>query len=221
MAATNLDLSKELNATYTDFHTNGPKELTSIIRDGTSSIKSTFDPSTAIQPGQKLPSFSLTDAHGRTVTSQDLLSKGPVILLFYRGAWCPFCNLTLQAYQQHLEDFRKRGVQFVAITGEVPDTSITSVEKHDLKYPVLSDVGLKLARQLGIVWKQPADMDNIFNFLKIDWKKDYAVDEKELPIPTTIFVGKDGVVKEVFAEANFHERLEPEAAVAWIDKHQL
>jgi peroxiredoxin len=112
-------------------------------------------------------------------------------------------------------------VQFIAITGEVPDTSLTFTEKNGLRFPVLSDVGLKLARKLGIVWKQPADMDNIFNFLKIDWKKDYGVDEKELPIPATIFVGKDGIVKEVFVEANFHERLDPEAAVAWIDKHKL
>ena len=221
MATAQVELSKELHSTYTDLHANAPADLTSIIRDGTTSIKSTFDPSTAVQPGQKLPSFSLSDAYGKTVTSEEILARGPVILLYYRGAWCPFCNLTLRAYQQHLGEFQKRGVQFVAITGEVPDTSVTSVEKNDLKFPVLSDVGLRLASQLGIVWRQPADMDNVFEFLKIDWKKDYGVTDKELPVPATIFVGGDGIVKEVFVEPNFHERLEPEAAVAWIDKHKL
>jgi hypothetical protein len=89
MSTSQLSLSKELHSTYTDFHANAPKELTSIIRDGTNSIKSTFDPSTAVQPGQTLPSFSLPNATGKTVSSDELLANGPLILLFYRGAWCP------------------------------------------------------------------------------------------------------------------------------------
>ncbi|ETN39594.1 uncharacterized protein HMPREF1541_05820 [Cyphellophora europaea CBS 101466] len=219
-----MSLSEELSKVYDIFHTTAPPALTVPVRDATSSIKAAFDPSKAIQPGHQFPSFSLDDANHHTVTSESLLSKGPLLITFYRGSWCPFCNLTLRAYQQHLQAFRKRGVQFVAITPELPDTSISSVEKQELEYPVLSDVGCKLARQLGIVWAQPDTMRPIFDHLGVDWDKDYgngASERLEVPIPATILVGKDSVVMETFIEANYHERLDPEIALSWLDKHQL
>lgn len=218
-AASNIDLSAELSAVYDDIHTNGPKDITAAIRRETSALKSTFDPSTTIQPGQKLPEFSLPNAHNQPITSASLLANGPVLLVFYRGGWCPFCHIALRSYQQHLSEFQKYdNVQLVAITAEIPDVSITTMEKNELEYEVLSDVHLTFAQQLGIVWKQPEHLRKVSEHLGFEWENNYKQKEMDLPIPTVILAGRDGVVREAFVEPNYQTRLEPKEILGWLEK---
>jgi peroxiredoxin len=107
----------------------------------------------ALLPGQKILDFELPDATGKLVKSPDLRQTGPLLILFYRGTWCPFCNLTVQAYQEQLQSFQDRGVTFVAISPQTPDHSLSLQEKHHLKFPVLSESGNGVARQFGIVFQ--------------------------------------------------------------------
>jgi thiol-disulfide isomerase/thioredoxin len=97
-----MSLATELKSTYDNFHTNGPPKITAIIRDVTKDLVSSFDFSSTIKVGDTLPPFSLSDALGKEVISQDLLSEGPLLLTFYRGEWCPFCNLALHSLQKNL-----------------------------------------------------------------------------------------------------------------------
>ena len=140
------------------------------------------------------------------------------MISFYRGEWCPFCSLELRALQKHLSDFQSKGVTLVAITPELPDTSLTTTEKHDLKFPVLSDEGAKYARKLGIVFEQPESMRKVFEPAKIDWNARYGSDSLIVPVPATLLVDRNGKVRNIFVDANYHERLEPETALQWIDR---
>ncbi|KAI1207833.1 AhpC-TSA-domain-containing protein [Annulohypoxylon truncatum] len=176
-----------------------------------------FDPSGAIKVGQKIPGFSLPDSVGKTVSSAELLAAGPLLITFYRGGWCPFCNLALHALQARLPEIKAKGVTLVAITPELPDSSLTTAEKQGLEYPVLSDVGNKFAHQLGIVWKQPDELREVFAKIGNDLEKRNGDDSMEVPIPATLLVDRDGTVKNMFLDANYAKRVEPDVVVGWIN----
>lgn len=139
-------------------------------------------------------------------------------ITFYRGTWCPFCNLALAHLQKHLAEFEAKGVTLVAISPELPDTSLSESEKRGLKFPVLSDAGNAYARKLGIVWKQPDSLRPVFDSFGHNLPKRNGDDSLEVPIPTTLLVDGKGVVRNAFIEADYTKRLEPAVALEWVNK---
>jgi len=106
----------------------------------------------SLKAGQQAPDFTLPDANGTPVALATLLQRGPVALVFYRGEWCPYCNLTLRAYQGIQPQIQELGAMMVAVSPQTPDNSLTTVEKKGLTFPVVSDQGNAVARQYGLVW---------------------------------------------------------------------
>jgi peroxiredoxin len=145
------------------------------------------------------------------------LANGPLLITFYRGSWCPFCNLELNALQKQLDEFKARGVTLVAISPELPDTALSTIEKNDLKFQVLSDVGQKFARQLGIVWKMPDNLRPVFEKIGHDLVKRNGDDSFEVPIPATLLVDRKGVVRNAYIEPDYTKRAEPETLLEWIN----
>lgn len=145
------------------------------------------------------------------------LTKPPRIT-FYRGTWCPFCNIALAHLQKRLADFSAKGVTLVAISPELPDTSLSESEKQGLTFPVLSDVGNNFARQLGIVWKQPDSLRSVFDKFGNSLKQRNGDESMEIPIPATILVDKKGIVRKTFIEADYMKRLDPKVALGWVDE---
>lgn len=196
-----------------------PAEISGPIIEANNNLKSSFDTSGVIKVGEVLPPFSLSDATGKTITTSDLLKQKSLLLVsFYRGSWCPFCNLALQALQKRVDDYRAEGAEFVAISPELPDGSLSLTEKHDLKFPVLSDPGLNYARQLGIVFKQDEKVNDPFSKLGISLSETNGNDSNELPIPITLLIDQDRVVKNVYLDTDFTKRLEPSEALRWIEE---
>ena len=159
----------------------------------------------------------MTDALGKVVSSKTLLANGPILITFYRGEWCPFCNLHLASLQKHLAVFEAKGVSLVAITPQLPTETLSTAEKQGLKFTVLSDVGNKYARKLGIVWKMPETLRPVFKTLGHDFVKSNGDDSFELPIPASLLVDGNGVVRKTFVDPDYTKRLEPETALEWID----
>ena len=169
----------------------------------------------SLQAGRALPAFSLANQVGQAVRSNDLLAVGPLVLTFYRGGWCPYCNLALRGLQHVLPEIKQLGGSLVAITPELPDNSLSTAEKAGLSFDVLTDHGLGYARQLGIVWKIPD--------YALEWQEKYfglylegyngAGDRDELPVPATFVVNRNGVVTWRFLEAAFWRRAEPSDVV--------
>ncbi|GAD93710.1 hypothetical protein NECHADRAFT_78070 [Paecilomyces variotii No. 5] len=175
-----------------------------------------FELRSIIKVGRKLPDFKLPDANGDEVSSTDLLAQGPLLITFYRGGWCPFCNLALRALQKHLDDIKSHGANLVAISPELPDTSLTTAQKNELSFPVLSDIGLRFARKLGIVWKQPDTLRPVFEIFENDLKARNGDNSFEVPVPVTLLVGRDGIVRNVFAESDYAKRVEPQEVIYWL-----
>lgn len=213
-----MSLATKLNAIYTGFQANAPKHLREPINSATAGFCASYSPRTALQPGQILPDFSLLDATGKTVTSADLLAQGAVLLTFYRGGWCPYCNVALHGMQAHLAALAAKGVTLVAVSPQLPDGSLSTAQKNGLEFPVLSDVGNVLAGKLGILYHQPESMRAVFEANGNDIARLNGDDSLVLPIPASFLVDRTGLVRKSFVDANYAKRLEPATALEWIDE---
>jgi peroxiredoxin len=163
----------------------------------------------SVTTGNQFPDFSLTNAHYESRTPGDFLDKGPLVISFYRGAWCPYCNLEINALQQSLPEISAAGGQLIAISPQTPDKSADQVSVSQLTFEVLSDVGNKLARDCGLVFTLPKTLRPIYQAWEIDIPDHNADDSFELPIPATYIVGTDGKIHYSFVNMDYTKRLEP------------
>jgi len=215
-----MSMQTELDGVYSHFQANAPEFVKTTVVQAKTDFTRSFDPKTTIQVGSKLPPFELPDAKLGTVSSADLLAKGPILLTFYRGGWCPFCNVALQHLQRRLAEFQAKGVMLVAISPELPDSTLSTAEKNALAFPVLTDLHNAYAHQLGIVWKQPRSMEKVFEAFGNDLKTRNGDDSLEVPVPSTFLVDKNGVIRNAHVEADYTKRLDPATALEWIDALQ-
>ncbi|MGY4970193.1 peroxiredoxin-like family protein [Streptomyces nigrescens] len=171
----------------------------------------------ALQTGDTAPRFSLPTATGDTVTLDALLSAGPVVLTFYRGAWCPYCNLALRALQRHHADITARGAQLVAISPQIPDESLTLTEKHSLAFDVLSDLGSDTAKQFGISFDLPDDLAVVYESFGFDLQRVNGGHPRTLPLPATYVIDQDGTIRWTFLDTDYTTRAEPTDILAALD----
>lgn len=172
----------------------------------------------ALNVGAKIPNFALSDSTGKTVSSKDLLKDGNLVIVFYRGAWCPFCNTYLRNLQKRLTDITAARGKLVAISVENPDASMTVAKKNEVGFTVLSDPGLETARKFGIVYQLPAETDEKYKTYGIDLAKRNAMDKPELPLSATYVVNKKGKIVYAFLEADYKKRAEPDVIIAELAK---
>lgn len=168
----------------------------------------------ALKVGDQIPNASLPNAQGHPVNIADLLASGPVIINFYRGSWCPYCNLELRAYQQYLDEIKASGGQIVAISPELPDSSLSNAEKLELEFEVLSDLGNSFAEQLGLVFTIPDELAEVYKQLNSDITPYTGDNSWRVPIPATYIIGTDHKVAYAYVNADYLERAEPAEVVA-------
>jgi peroxiredoxin len=174
----------------------------------------------ALKEGERAPDFTLPDALGRLVTLSHLLEHGPVVITFYRGAWCPYCNLELRAYQQAVPRIRRLGATLVAISPQTPDHSLSTVEKHALTFAVLSDVGNTVARQFGLVFTIDEAVRGAHRRVGADLPAYNGDDSWELPMAATFIVDRQGILRLAVVDPDFMQRLDPSAVVARLQELQ-
>jgi peroxiredoxin len=179
------------------------------------------DPSGIPQPGTQLPDGDLLDVTGQPTTLADTLAAKPAVIVFYRGGWCPYCNIALRAYQAQLVPvLDERGISLIAISPQTPDGSLSTKEAKELTFTVLSDPGNQIARQLGIL-TAPSDGARAAQLeLGLDLTQVNADGTTELPMPTVIVADAAGVIRWIDVHRDYTTRTEPGQilqAVARID----
>jgi peroxiredoxin len=167
----------------------------------------------ALQVGAKAPDFTLPDAHGKPVTLSALLAKGPAIVTFYRGGWCPFCDLQLRAYQGALGAIHDLGGELVAISPQTPDYALSDVEKKQLTFPVLTDKGNRVAREFKLVFALSDALKKLQTHFGSVLPKFNGDDTWELPMPGTFVLDRHGVVRFASVDPNWMVRVEPAVIV--------
>jgi len=169
----------------------------------------------AIKKGDKAPDFTLPNAIGESVSLYEELEKGPVILTWYRGSWCPYCNLQLHDYQNSLDAIAAASAQLMAVSPELPDSALTWKEKEELEFAVLSELGNKTAHDYGVVYRIP---DAIAAGYVAGGRNDLTQyngdDSLELPLAVTYVIDSDGTVVYSFVDADYRKRAETSDVVA-------
>lgn len=164
----------------------------------------------AKQVGDLAPDIMLPDAHGRPFDVAALLAKGPVIVTFYRGGWCPYCNLELRAYQAVLPRIAAAGASLVAISPEKPEDSVSTAEKNALTFPVLSDIGQKVGKAFGLVYGFTDELRAVYDGFKLDIpSKNGTADDWSLPLSATYVVGPDGRILFADTTVDYRRRTDP------------
>jgi len=189
------------------------------IDDVIEQAKSFKEGSDALKLGQQAPRFKLPNQQGNMTSLDDLLAKGPVIVTFYRGSWCPYCNLQLKALQSRLEQIHGLGAQLVAISPEVPDDSLTKNEIDEMSFEVLSDQNADVAAEFGVAWKVP---DFVLEHMKVDRHLDIEKinngNANIMPIPATFILNKEGEAVWRFVDVDYRVRSEPEDIIDELKK---
>lgn len=160
-----------------------------------------------LHEGAPAPDFILPNVDGRPMTLSALLAEGPVVLTFYRGEWCPYCNLQLRAFQAILPQIRELDAVLIAVSPQTPDKSLTTAEKKGLTFPVLSDSGNQVARRYRLVFS----LSETLRAVNVNLPAYNGDDSWELPMPGTFVIAPDGTVRLAFVDADWTRRLEPEA----------
>ncbi len=202
-----MAVMNELVALEQERRAKRPAELQAVMDQATAELAASGMADGFLQVGDAAPDFVLPDALGNAVTLADLRAQGPVVLSFYRGAWCPYCNLELQLLQQALPDIRALGATLVAISPQTPDNSLSLAEKHGLAFSVLSDVGNAVARRFGLVFTVPAALRGVYDKLGIDIAAHNGDGSFELPVPGTYVVGRDGTIAFAYANVDYTRRV--------------
>ena len=201
-AAGESTLQQKLDAKWEQASKSAPADKIAAYEASIRKIADTGVLATAKKVGEVAPEFSLPDAKGGTTTLSELLKKGPVVVTWYRGAWCPFCNIQLHEYQERLAEFEALGATLVAISPQTPDNSLSTAEKNELKFSVLSDKGSATARAYGVSYKVPGGAPNLAKF--------NGEGADELPLGATYVIGIDGRIAYAFVESDYRKRAEPE-----------
>ncbi len=177
---------------------------------GTPPTAAAVSPEEAVQlslgVGDTAPDFELPNASGGTVRLSELLRSGPVVLAFYRGSWCPYCNTELRGLQQALPQVEAARARLIAVSPQTPDSSMTIRDRQRLTFPVLSDAGNRVARTFGLVFRVDAGVRDKYREAGIDLVRSNGDDSWELPVPATYVVAPDGTITYAFVEADYTRR---------------
>lgn len=173
---------------------------------------------TALKVGDKMPGFELPDSRNSIVKSEELLKKGNLVVVFYRGGWCPFCNTYLKELQDELDAIESAGGTLVAISAENPDDSLSTEEKNSLRFHVLSDKDLSYARKFRLVYELAAETNKKYKENGIDLVVDNDMNKPELPISATYVVDQKGDIVFAFVEPDYKKRAGPEVIIEELNK---
>ena len=209
-----MGLEQDLANFKAEFERTAPAGRAALYDSKVEELRAKFALDGVLKVGDRVPEFSLPDASGSPVSLADALNGGAGVVTFYRGGWCPYCNLQLKAYQQALPEITALGAQILAVSPQLPDGSLSTAEKNGLKFPVLSDVGNSVARSFGLVYALPEELRAA---LRSNGKALPGVngDESwELPVPATFVVNTDRRIAFVFVEVDYRRRLGPEELIA-------
>ena len=209
-----MTLKAELDTFRSEFMAQVPPEIRDAMIRADMELAASGISQRALKAGDGAPDFILPDARGDSLRLKDLLAAGPVVLSFYRGGWCPYCNLELRALQQALPDITRLGAKLVAVSPETPDESLSTEQKNALAFPVLSDAGSTTAKSFGIAYDLAEELRPIYT------RFGHALPEKNgdeswvLPIPATYVIDSDGVIALAFVDVDYRNRLEPAEILA-------
>ena len=221
-------LNSQIREAIQQFRTAFPPEVSALIEQGAGEISALDIVENALGPGDRVPAFDLSTHNGERRSLDGLLSRGPLVLTFYRGVWCPYCNLQLKAYEGRLSEIRARGAELVAVTPEQPGAfdilkdggappEVLSGVVETVSFDVLHDPENQLARQFGLVFTLPDAHRQILEMINVDVERLNGDGSFAFPDPATYVIRPDGTIAWAFVPNNYRKRAEVNAILSALD----
>ena len=208
-----MSLTEEIQAQRQTSLKNASPGFTSLVEGMLKELRDHGMGINAPNVGDNAPDFTLPSATGGSLRLHDQLARGPVILAFYRGGWCPYCNLQLRAYQHELTRIRELNASLLAISPQTPDNSLDTAQKNTLAFDVVSDVGSHVAKAYGLAFKMPEELRRIYESRNINLPQYNGDDDWTLPIPATFVVNREGKIVLRHVDVDYRTRLDPEDVI--------
>jgi peroxiredoxin len=205
-----MSLKNDIENLKAKFLPQVPEKIKASMRKAEDVLRGSRLAERALATGDDAVDFTLPNVEGDMVSSEALRHEGPVVVSFYRGGWCPYCNLELKALQEVNDEIKALGARLVAISPELPDETLSTAEKNDLEFEVLSDTDNKVADQYGLSFSLAEELRPIYK----NWGADVATvnDDPDwrLPLPATYVIDQDGRIVHSFTDEDYTARLEPD-----------
>ncbi|UDL96737.1 AhpC/TSA family protein [Lichenihabitans sp. PAMC28606] len=206
-----MPLQGKLDALKLAFDAAVPPAVSEALHRGTKELIASGAQNRALKAGDIAPEFTLPDADGTSISSKALLTEGPLVVTFYRGAWCPYCNFDLSALEEARSEIESRGASLVAISEQTAPNSRKSQRQNGLGFPILGDHGGEVAAQFGVRWTLPDYMREVHKTLGADLTQFNGEDSWTLPMPARYVIAQDGAIAYAEVNADYSRRPEPSA----------
>lgn len=203
-------LKNQLSTFQAEFKARVPPERLAMMENATAQLRLSGVEQSALAHGADLPDAVLQDSNGKAVSLKALHSGMRTVIVFYRGGWCPYCNLALREWQRLLPDLAAANTQLVAISPQIPDGSLSTAEKNALAYPVLSDSSLAAAHAFGIAFTLPPVLKELYAKVGNDLPTLNGNGQWVLPVPATFGFDEEGTLVYRHVEADYRQRAEPQ-----------
>ena len=209
-----MTLKEELDARRAMSIQKSPPERSAAFQRGVDQLIADGIADRAVKEGDIAPNFTLPNARGEQVSLYACLENGPVVVTFYRGGWCPYCNMQLRAYQGILPELGSLGATLIAISPEPVDSSLSTAEKNELEFEVLSDINSDAGRAYRLMFELSDELQAFYTEMGNDLSKRNADGEWHLPLPATYVIDTNKRVTLAFVDADYRDRLEPADIIA-------
>ncbi|MDG4651989.1 peroxiredoxin-like family protein [Chryseobacterium arthrosphaerae] len=206
-------LAKQIEQLNQELSSQLPQEVINAFGKSVDDLKTKNMEDRCIRPGEKMPEFILPNATGKMIDSNDILKKGKMILAFYRGSWCPYCNLELKFLQDNLSRIKDKNAVLIAVSPQTPDHSLSMAEKNKLGFEVLSDQNNDFAKKLGIVFQLQDFVLPYYRNLGINLSEFNNNDENLLPVPAVFVVDQDRRIIFKYLDVNYMNRVDVEELI--------
>ena len=205
-----MSINKELKILHEEILNSLPPEVSKQLIIENKILFTSFLEEKALKEGSIVPNVLFRDKNLKSVYLWDLLKEHHIVLSFFRGTWCPYCNLELKALNKIEEEIREKGALLIAVTPELYENSEDIITKNEIKLTVMTDLGNKAAEKFGLVFELPEKYREIYKSLNIYINILNGEDKWTLPMPATFIISKDGIAVSTFINADYTQRMEPD-----------
>ncbi len=216
-----MGLEQQLAGFKVEFARTAPAGRYALYEAKIEELRASFAMETAIGIDDQAPDFVLPDARGKISSLSGTLRSGPAVVTFYRGGWCPYCDIHLRAYQAALPAISALGARLVAISPQLPDGSLSTAQTNELTFDVLSDVGNTVARRFGLAYALPEELRAALRSNNKALPGINGDESWELPVPATYVIDQDRRVVLAAIDVDYRNRLDPEAILASLKSLRL
>jgi peroxiredoxin len=205
-----MNLQEQLDGIRARFESTVPPATVTVMHRATEEIRNSGLAERILKVGQKAPEFALPNTNDKVISSRELIAKGPLAIAFFRGVWWPYCNAELEALENVTQAIEAEGATLVAISPQLLKYSRLTARKHKLTFDLLSDVGNKVARQFGLVFRLPDDLRHVYLKLGVDLEKYNGDSSWNLPMPGCFVIDQNSVIRYAEADPDYTVRPDPE-----------